>query len=272
MMRPAAPKTQTERRARGRGGNFSSNAGAGSRHPKRQHRLATGAAGGTRRGGKKDGSPVVSARRWTKRRAVFLFPTALVAGLSRAGQYLRDGGEVVVVVLGDEVGQVYDAHLPAEPRVERRDGRLFFGHGFEPADERESRGAEGREQGFEPRVVVPGLLGLAVLHVGRAQHREPARVVFQTPLVQLVQVKKVPGLLLYRPRAAALRREPFAREPARQFFEPRGRAAQPLDDAGEDPDRQVEVELALDPAHLFEQATPPRNLSAKVTRLRNGKR
>src|ERR1043165_5574001 len=86
-----------------------------------------------------------------------------------------DGGEVVVVVLGDEEGHVYDAHLFAEARVDGTGGDLFVAQGFEAADEPSARDAERGEQVFEHRVVVAGLVGLAVAEVGGAQSFEAAR-------------------------------------------------------------------------------------------------
>ena len=69
----------------------------------------------------------------------------------------------MVVVFGDKVGEVYDAHLLAQTWVERRGGDLRLVHGFEAADKAQTRGAEGREQVFKARFVVARLLGLAVV-------------------------------------------------------------------------------------------------------------
>ena len=108
-----------------------------------------------------------------------------------------DGGEVVVVVLGDEPGHVYDAHLLAEARVCGGSPDLFLAQGFEAADEAYARGAERGEQVFKHRVVVAGLVGLAVAHVCGAQGFEPLRVVFEAAFVQFVEVNKMADVLLY---------------------------------------------------------------------------
>ena len=50
---------------------------------------------------------------------------------------------------------------------------------------------------FYPRVVVVGLVGLAVGQVGGAQSVETARVIFEAAFVQFVEVDEVADVFLY---------------------------------------------------------------------------
>ena len=58
-----------------------------------------------------------------------------IGGLPHCGSQFPDLCEVMIVVLGDEVEQVRDAHRSVKARVKRRPAKIFGRLGFELLDE-----------------------------------------------------------------------------------------------------------------------------------------
>ena len=120
------------------------------------------------------------------------------------GRDLRGGGQVMVVVLGDEETEIHDGHRLIEARMARHARQLRRRPAGQPIDDFRSCSAKCVDQIARVSIVVPGIVRPAVLEVGRVEHLAPLLEVVQPACPEILEVEQMPGMFLRGPAPVGL--------------------------------------------------------------------
>ena len=95
--------------------------------------------------------------------------------------------------------------------------------------------------------VVLCLMRFLIQQVRGAQPFQAVLVIFEAPGEKLIEIEQVADIFLNRPLVAVAPRKQSRRHIPHSLFDPRRRAAQPLDDLRVQLDGKAEIEFALEP-------------------------
>lgn len=128
--------------------------------------------------------------------------------------------------------------------------------GVQAGHEGQALAAELLEELRDGPLVVAAFPGLPVGHVRGAQDLGAGQEVVEPAGVELVEIEKMPDVLLDRPGLAVASRQELGRQAPYLVLDPGRRAPEPLDHDGEERFREHEVELAVDPAGAHDASIP----------------
>lgn len=158
-----------------------------------------------------------------------------------------DVGEVMVVVLGDEIEMVDEAHGSLQARVRNGTGEEGMVYVFDAVQKDCSGCTEVREDLFEGVVVVFGEFGFAIGEVSCSELVAGEQVIADASKPERFEVEQVAGVFLSRPFLLRLGGECFVGMAAKGVFEPSGSAAEAGAEIGEEFQLEGEFECAFEP-------------------------
>ena len=156
-------------------------------------------------------------------------------------------GEVVVVVIADELEPVEKAHGNLEAGVDGGYGDLRFAEGFECLCEAVAGGAKGGEDGADGTMSVVGGFGGAIFHIGGGERGNAGEEFGEALFVERMEVGEMADVVFGGPFAVGAEGEEIIGTGRDEVGGARGCAAEAFEERGKSADREIEREAAFAP-------------------------
>ncbi len=156
---------------------------------------------------------------------------------------------MMIVMLGDKIEQVRNAHGLIQARMKRGAPEIFKRLRFEPRDDGRAQATEVAQDFVDRLRVVLRLVGFLIREIGGAELFESAIEIIEAAGKKLVEIGEVPDVFLDRPLVAVLANQSGLRRAFHTLFDPRRRPAQPLDQFGIQFGGKTEIKFSLEPYH-----------------------
>jgi hypothetical protein len=153
----------------------------------------------------------------------------------------------MIVVLRGEEGQIKQPHVDLEAWMARRPEPVGLIGPLKLCDQVGPSQLESGEQISQRAPVVTGLVGLAILQVGRLEREAAHGDVLDAGLPQRLEIPQMADVLLYRPAILYSRDQASRGEAPKPMFKARGSPSEPLDEPRSRGNGEVKGEAALEP-------------------------